>query len=86
MRIICIPNALLHFSGTSALKIVFGTPTIPKMMLGRVVVTTNPGFQACGEACLSCQPTRKRTSRMVLPPKRCFNFRRISDLEIRSSS
>jgi len=32
------------------------------------------------------QPTRKRTSRMVLPPKRCFSFRRISDLEICSSS
>ncbi len=32
------------------------------------------------------QPTRKRMSRMVLPPKRCFSFRRISDLEICSSS
>jgi len=28
------------------------------------------------------QPTRKRMSRMVLPPKRCFNFRRMSILEI----
>jgi len=34
----------------------------------------------------SDQPTRKRMSRMVLPPKRCFSFRRISDLEICSSS
>jgi hypothetical protein len=32
------------------------------------------------------QPTRKRMSRMVLPPKRCFSFRRISNFEICSSS
>ena len=32
------------------------------------------------------QPTRKRTSRMILPPKRCFSFRKISDLDICSSS
>jgi hypothetical protein len=32
------------------------------------------------------QPMRKRTSRIVLPPKRCFSFRKISDLEICSSS
>jgi hypothetical protein len=32
------------------------------------------------------QPTLKRMSRMVLLPKRCFSFRRISDLEICSSS
>src|SRR5262249_23414259 len=32
------------------------------------------------------QPTPKPTSRIVLPPKRCFSFRRISALEICSSS
>jgi hypothetical protein len=35
---------------------------------------------------LFTQPTRKRTPRTVLVPKRCFSFRRISDLEICSSS
>src|SRR5262249_3995667 len=35
---------------------------------------------------LRFQPTRKRTSRMVLAPKRCFSLRRISVLEICSSS
>jgi hypothetical protein len=32
------------------------------------------------------QPTRKRTSRIVLPPKRRFSLRKISDFEICSSS
>ena len=38
--------------------------------------------QICGRI----QPTRKRISRIVFPPKRCFSFRKISGLEICSSS
>jgi hypothetical protein len=30
------------------------------------------------EAIAPCQPTRKRTSRIILPPKRFFNFRKMA--------
>ena len=74
------------FHVTVVSEICSATQSVPKSAEFFDLVSELNKHPATAQHCCSNQPTRKRTSRIVLPPKRCFSFRRISDLEICSSS
>lgn len=58
--------------------------TAPYERIGRFRLFGSGGLSASD--LIAPQPTRKRMSRMTLPPKRCFNFRKMSIFDTCSSS